>query len=275
MPSSPPTTLPTMELNDMNPAPHSDGSQLPTAEPTTIPVMVARFDISRVYGRPGSKLERRVPRFRESSRARGGRIPMPGLDRGHAVAGVFNMRNAARIGAMCVCLAMAAASAFGAALMLQPAIRTGTEMSPALAARVMRPIEQHVAIGLEARGDLADQTNSVGYAIPLDVIGGHWLVGQRVRTYSAGPVMRVRIGHVDSGAPYATVSLTADAERRTRLYTDHRDVTDWQIHAGGVTMAAGLSSSGPFGLAFEMGHHAGAGSSATDYSYIAAGLTWR
>ncbi|HET7225695.1 MAG TPA: hypothetical protein VFK69_08245 [Candidatus Eisenbacteria bacterium] len=184
------------------------------------------------------------------------------------------MRTSGLTGVMCACLAMAAPAAFGAALMVQPALRTGIEMSPALQARIMRPIEDHVAIGLEARGDLSEQASSIAYAPRVQIIGAHWQTGQRIRTYSAGPVMRLRIGPVDSGAPYVAVAATADAERRVRIFTDG-ETTEWQVRGGGATVAAGLSSPGPFGVAFEMGHHAGAGSGATHYSYIAAGVTWR
>jgi hypothetical protein len=194
---------------------------------------------------------------------------------GAVVTGVCRMRTAGLTGVMCAWFAILASTASGAALMVQPALRTGIEMSPALQVRIMRPIEQHVAIGLEARGDLSEQAITTGYVLPVGIIGGHWLAGQQIRTYSAGPVMRLRIGPVGSGAPYVAVAVTADAERRVRIYSDGRNATDWQVHGGGATVAAGLSSPGPFGVAFEMGHHAGAGSGATGYSYIAAGVTWR
>lgn len=169
-------------------------------------------------------------------------------------------------------LLVSARAASAGSLMLQPLVRMqGTELIPAFRVRALHDVESHVSFGLELQGDIGTRTTYspvIALAARETVIP--WPTGTVTRSFSAGPVLRLRSR---TPGPFVVAGYMAQTDRVSTHFTDGTASGAWRNGGAGVTVGGGISLGSELRPTIEIGHHTN--SQVPGYSYFSLGLSWR
>jgi len=95
-----------------------------------------------------------------------------------------------------------------------------------------------------------------------------WPTGTITRSFSAGPVMRLRSR---SPGPFVVAGWMAETDRIRTHFTDGTNASAWRNAGAGMTIGGGFTLAGGLSPTIEIGHHTN--SQHAGYSYFSLGLS--